>query len=124
MVSPAEEPSSDLLPPAPSPAPGPSSAPRPLPGQPTLHPARISVPRTRTSAIWAGVWFGVVVLVLLIVFVAQNTASVQIKFLWMSGHFSLALALLVAGVAGTVIAMAVAAARIIQLRRLVKQHRD
>jgi len=87
------------------------------------RPERIKVPWTRTSAAWLGIWAGVVALILLIIFVGQNTANVQINFLWMSGHFSLAVALLVAGVCGAVIAMAVAAARIIQLRRMVHRGR-
>ena len=58
---------------------------------------------------------------MLIVFVAQNTGNVRINFLWMDGLIPLALALLIAGVAGAVIAMAVAAARILQLRRLLRR---
>jgi uncharacterized integral membrane protein len=83
----------------------------------------IKVTPTRTSAMWLGVWAGVLVVILLIIFVAQNTASVEINFLWMSGQISLALAMLIAGVAGAIIAMAVAAARIIQLRRMVRRSR-
>jgi uncharacterized integral membrane protein len=79
----------------------------------------VKVPRTRTSAAWFGVWAGAVALVLLIIFVAQNTATVQVNFLWLSGNISLALALLIAGVGGAVVAMAVGAVRIVQLRRLV-----
>jgi uncharacterized integral membrane protein len=48
----------------------------------------------------------------LIVFVAQNTGGVEIGFLWMRGRVPLALALIVAGIAGVVIARAVT-----QLRR-------
>ena len=76
---------------------------------------------TRTSAIWFGVWAGVVALILLIIFVAQNTGNVRLSFLWMEGQISLALAILIAGVCGALIAMAVAAARIIQLRKLVRR---
>ncbi|GAA2516078.1 lipopolysaccharide assembly protein LapA domain-containing protein [Winogradskya humida] len=79
------------------------------------------VPRTRTSAVWFGVWAGVAALVVLIIFVAQNTGGVQISFLWMQGQIPIAVALLIAGVAGAAVAMAVAAARIIQLRRLVRR---
>jgi len=79
------------------------------------------VPRTRTSAVWFGVWAGVAALILLIVFVAQNTGGMQISFLWMEGQIPIALALLIAGVAGALIAMAVASVRIIQLRKLVRQ---
>jgi uncharacterized integral membrane protein len=84
---------------------------------------KIQLGRTRTSAMWLGVWAGVAGVILLIIFVAQNTASVEINFLWLSGSISLALALLIAGVAGAAIAMGVAAARIIQLRRLVRRSR-
>jgi uncharacterized integral membrane protein len=83
----------------------------------------LKVTPTRTSAMWLGVWAGVLVVILLIIFVAQNTASVEINFLWMSGQISLALAMLIAGVAGAIVAMAVAAARIIQLRRMVRRAR-
>jgi uncharacterized integral membrane protein len=85
--------------------------------------SRTEVPRTRTSAVWFGVWAGAAVLILLIIFVAQNTASVEISFLGLSGQISLALALLIAGVGGAIIAMAVAAARILQLRRLLHRRR-
>jgi uncharacterized integral membrane protein len=81
------------------------------------------VPRTRTSAVWFGVCAGAVALILLIVFVAQNTGNVRIEFLWMDGQISLALAMLIAGVCGVLVAMAVASVRIIQLRRLVRRRR-
>jgi uncharacterized integral membrane protein len=92
-------------------------------GRPPPPERPVKVPRTRTSAVWFGVWAGVVALILLIIFVGQNTASVEINFLWLSGRISLALALLIAGVCGAIIAMAVAAARIIQLRRLFRRTR-
>ncbi|MDT4993820.1 MAG: hypothetical protein QOH97_3712 [Actinoplanes sp.] len=106
--------SSDLLPPA---------SPDLLPPAGTEKRVRVRVPWTRVSAAWLGIWTGAVALILLIIFVAQNTANVRIDFLWMSGSVSLAVALLVAGVGGALIAMAVAAARIIQLRRLVHRGR-
>jgi uncharacterized integral membrane protein len=79
------------------------------------------VPRTRISTVWAGVVAGSLALILLIIFVAQNTGSVRIHFLWMTGSFPIAVALLIAGVGGALIAIAVSAARIIQLRRLVRR---
>ena len=85
------------------------------------EPAQVS--RTRTSAVWLGVWAGVVVLILLIVFIAQNTASVRIAFFGLEGSIPLALALLIAGVAGAIIAMAVAGLRILQLRRQIRHGR-
>jgi uncharacterized integral membrane protein len=79
------------------------------------------VPRTRTSAVWFGVWAGAFGLILLIIFVAQNTADVPLSFLWLDGRIPLALAMLIAGVCGAFVAMAVASVRIIQLRRLVRR---
>jgi uncharacterized integral membrane protein len=104
-------PSPDLLPPAPV---EPATEPRHRP---------VSVPRTRTSAVWFGVWAGVAALILLIIFVAQNTKGVEINFLWMHGRIPLALGLLIAGVCGALVAMAVGAIRIIQLRGLVRRGR-
>jgi uncharacterized integral membrane protein len=100
--------------------------PIPAPGTtaPPISPAS-TAPRmfTRISAAWLGVWAGILVVILLIVFIAQNTAGVRIRFLWLDGVIPTALALLIAGVGGAIIAMAVAAARIIQLRRLVRRGR-
>jgi uncharacterized integral membrane protein len=56
----------------------------------------------------------------LIVFVGQNTAPINIQFLWLDGQIPTALALLIAGVGGAVVAMAAAAARILQLRRAIR----
>lgn len=100
--------------------------PIPTPGTTTPPvPPAATAPRmfTRISAAWLGVWAGVLVVILLIIFIAQNTAGVRIRFLWMDGVMPTALALLIAGVGGAIIAMAVAAARIIQLRRLVRRGR-
>ena len=114
-VEPVGETSPDLI--APKPA-GETS-----PDLVAPKPERIQVSHTRTSAAWADIWAGVVVLILLIIFVAQNTASVQISFFALEGSISLALALLIAGVGGAIVAMAVAATRILQLRRMVRRGR-
>jgi len=57
----------------------------------------------------------------MIIFVAQNTGDVPLSFLWLDGRIPLALAILIAGVCGAFVAMAVASVRIIQLRRLVRR---
>jgi uncharacterized integral membrane protein len=81
------------------------------------------VPRTRTGAAWLGICTAAVALVVLIVFMLQNTGSVQVTFLWMHGSVPLALALLTAGVGVAITAMAVGEARIGQLRRVARRHR-
>jgi uncharacterized integral membrane protein len=79
------------------------------------------VPRTRTGATWVGICAAALTFVVLIIFMLQNTRTVEVTFLWMHGTLPLALALLIAGVGVTILAMVVGAARITQLRRLSRQ---
>jgi putative membrane protein len=85
--------------------------------QPLMVPTR-RVPRTRTSATWIGICAAALAVVALIIFMMQNTANVEVTFLWMHGTLPLALALLIAGVGVTILAMIVGTLRITQLRRL------
>jgi uncharacterized integral membrane protein len=81
------------------------------------------VPRTRTSSTWFGICVAALLSVVLIVFMLQNTRSVQVSFLWMDGSLPLALALLIAAVGAAILTMLVGAARITQLRRLSRRQR-
>ncbi|MCW6010905.1 lipopolysaccharide assembly protein LapA domain-containing protein [Micromonospora sp. CPCC 205371] len=81
------------------------------------------VPRTRTGAAWFGICVAALLFVVLIVFMLQNTRSVEVSFLWMQGSLPLALALLIAGVGAAILTMVVGAARITQLRRLSRRQR-
>lgn len=92
---------------------------RPEQQSPTEH----KVPHTRTGAAWFGICAAALAVVVLIIFIAQNTGSVEVTFLWMHGELPLALALLIAGVSTAIVAMAVGAARIAQLRRLFRHQR-
>jgi uncharacterized integral membrane protein len=78
---------------------------------------------TRVSASWTAVVLGVVILILLIIFVAENTKSAQVNFLGVHGRAPTAVVLLIAAVAGAVIVVAVAASRILQLRKRAKRVR-
>lgn len=78
---------------------------------------------SRTSGIWVAVVGLVVLLVLLAIFVLQNTRSVEVTFLGWSGSAPLAAALLIATAAGLLIAVAAGGLRILQLRRRVRQAR-
>jgi uncharacterized integral membrane protein len=75
-----------------------SEAPSPDPHDLTAPPRASRPRRTRVSAAWLGVCFAAIALVVLIVFMLQNTRSVEISFLWLHGNVPLALALLTAGV--------------------------
>jgi uncharacterized integral membrane protein len=61
--------------------------------------------------------------VALIVFLIQNTHTVQVTFLGMTGHTSLALMLLIAAVGGILLTLILGSARIIQLRMAVRRQR-
>jgi uncharacterized integral membrane protein len=79
------------------------------------------VPPTLASAAWISLCTAAVTFVGLIIFMLQNTRSVEVTFLWMHGTLPLALALLIAGVGVAILTMVVGATRITQLRRLSRQ---
>jgi lipopolysaccharide assembly protein A len=92
----------------------PSEAP-PHPGSP--DPLR----RSRTSGAWLGVVVFGLALLLLIIFIAQNTQSVDVAFLGWQGGVPLAVAVLVAALAGLLVAVTAGSLRIWQLRRRVRR---
>ncbi len=94
-----------------------------VPGPPVTSPPAGRAPRTRTGTAWLAVCTAAAALVVLIVFMLQNTRSVEVTFLWMHGSVPLALALLIAGVGVGILAIAVGGARIGQLRRVARRHR-
>jgi uncharacterized integral membrane protein len=100
-----------------------AETPRQLASEP--QPTQIShrMPHTRTGAAWFGICAAALLSVVLIVFMLQNTRSVEVSFLWMHGSLPLALALLIAGVGSAMVAMVVGTARITQLRRLSRRQR-
>ena len=75
--------------------------------------------RTRASAAWVGIGSGVVVLVLLIVFMLQNTEPVRVSFFGLHGSAPLALTLLIAGVGVGLVALISGSLRIAQLRHRI-----
>jgi uncharacterized integral membrane protein len=82
----------------------------------TTSPTR-KVSRTRIGRLWFGVCAGAATLVVLVIFMLQNTRSVEVSFLWMHGSLPLALGLLIAGVGSAIAVMVIGTARITQLRR-------
>ena len=75
-----------------------------------------------TSHVWLALGALAVILVLLVVFLAQNTTRVPLSFLGWEGHPPLAVALLASVAAGLLLAVIAGSLRIVQLRRRV--HRD
>jgi uncharacterized integral membrane protein len=94
------------------------------PAEPT-RPAQPKDPlrRSRTSGAWVGVVVAALLLILLVVFVAQNTDDAHISFLAWDGTAPLAVALLIAAVIGVALTAVVGTLRIWQLRRRVKHDR-
>ena len=88
-------------------------------------PTRASDPLrgSRTSAVWTGVVGLGVLLVLLIIFIAQNTQKAEVHFLGWSGTAPQSVALLIATAAGLALAVIAASLRILQLRRRVRRTR-
>jgi uncharacterized integral membrane protein len=98
---------------------------RPQPAERPGLDARGKVRRTRISGVWVGLVAAGLILILLIIFIAQNLNDAPIHFLGLSGQVSIGLALLLAGVCGLLIAAVPASVRIWQLRKALKKaHRD
>jgi uncharacterized integral membrane protein len=110
--------------------PQPAAPPEPVPPQQAAPPAAAPPPlpqhrikRTRTSGIWVAVGFFAVVLLLLLIFILQNGANVNVSYLGMHGRLPLGVALLLAAVCGVLLVVLAGAARISQLRATARRHR-
>jgi uncharacterized integral membrane protein len=100
----------------------PTEAPEPTPTDPPTETASKDPLRgSRTSGIWAAVVGLGLVLLLLVVFIAQNTQTVNVTFLGWEGTAPLSVTLLVAAIAGLFLAVAAGTLRILQLRRRVRR---
>ena len=107
---------------APTPEDGTAAAPA-APTQPPAArtPGKDPLRGSRTSGVWAGVVAFGVLLLLLIIFIAQNTQSVSVAFLGWDGEAPLAVTLLIAATAGLFLTIAAGSLRILQLRRRVRR---
>jgi len=76
---------------------------------------------SRAGRTWASVVALAIVLVLLVIFIAQNTRSVTVSFLGWEGSTPLAVALLIAAVAALFVAAVAGSLRIWQLRARVRR---
>jgi uncharacterized integral membrane protein len=78
-------------------------------------------PRTRTSAAFQGFVAGALVLILLLIFILENTQSIKVSYFGAGGHLPLGVALLLAAVGGALLVGILGAARIAQVRRHAKR---
>jgi uncharacterized integral membrane protein len=65
--------------------------------------------------------FGLVFLIVMVVFIFQNLHNVKVSFFTASGSLPLALAILLAAVLGALIVLCLGSIRILQLRGTVKR---
>jgi lipopolysaccharide assembly protein A len=79
--------------------------------------------RTRISSAHTALITGIAVLILVLIFVIQNAHAVTVSFLGAHLQLSLAVALLLAAIAGALIMAAVGTARITQLRQTMRRDR-
>ncbi len=75
----------------------------------------------KVSALWIGLIVAAILLILLLIFIAQNSVTVPIHFLGANGHISLAVALLLSAVVAVLLVAIPGSVRILQLRRLVRR---
>ncbi|MDT5013974.1 MAG: hypothetical protein QOD39_134 [Mycobacterium sp.] len=77
---------------------------------------------TRAAALWSALITGFVILIVLLVFIMQNTDSTTINFFGWEWNLPVGVAILLAAVCGGLLTVAVGTARIVQLRRAAKKN--
>jgi uncharacterized integral membrane protein len=77
---------------------------------------------TRAGALWSALIGGFLTLIVLLIFIAQNTVSASFTFFTWHWSLPLGVAILLAAVAGGLLTVAVGTARMLQLRRTAKKH--
>jgi uncharacterized integral membrane protein len=90
--------------------------------RPAKPPAPLEVKRTRTSATYVGVAFGLIVVILVLIIVVQNLGESSVHlFTW---RFKLpeGVIVLASAVAGGLIVFLVSLARVLQLRVMARRH--
>lgn len=84
--------------------------------------ARGRVRATKVTGVWIGLIGTALFLILLVIFVAQNSRRVALHFFGWHGQFSLALTILLSAVIGVLLVAIPGTVRIVQLRRALRQN--
>jgi uncharacterized integral membrane protein len=90
--------------------------------QPAQLPQHV-VKRTRMGGLWLASGSFAVVLLLLLIFILENSKSVDVAYFGAHGHVPLGVALLLAAVLGILMVVIPGSARIVQLRLTARRHR-
>ena len=104
------------------PPPPPPGATVPQPPTKAPPPPESAVHLTRAAALWVALTFGFLILIVLLIFIAQNTESAEFAFIGWHWSLPLGVAILFAAVAGGLLTVAVGAVRMFQLRRAAKKN--
>jgi lipopolysaccharide assembly protein A len=91
--------------------------------QPAAPPAKTGRTQTRIKGMRTGLIAAFAGLIVVIIFIIQNAHAVNISFLGADLRLSLAVALLLAAIAGALIMAVAGTARITQLRRIMRRDR-
>jgi len=98
---------------------------QPVPGPSTPGtsgtPGSAPVRRSRSGGLWVGLILSALVLLLLLVFILQNGAPVQISFFAFEGTLPVGVALLMAAILGILLVAIPGSVRILQLRRAARR---
>lgn len=79
------------------------------------------VKRSRFGELWIGLIIAAVILVLLLVFVLQNSQTVQVDYFGLTGQLPLAVAILLGVAAGALLVALPGTVRILQLRKAARR---
>jgi uncharacterized integral membrane protein len=77
---------------------------------------------TRAAALWSALIAGFVILILLLVFILQNTDSATVHFFAWEWNLPIGVGVLLAAVCGGLLTVFAGTARIVQLRRAAKRN--
>lgn len=101
-------------------SPAPSAPPQTAPAAPL---PQHKIKHTRISGLWVAVGFFAVILLLLLIFILQNSKTVDVSYMGAHGHLPLGVAMLLSAVCGVLLVVLAGAARISQLRTVARRHR-
>jgi uncharacterized integral membrane protein len=85
-------------------------------------PPESAVKFTRAASLWSSLTAGFLILIVLLIFITQNTGSATLAFFGWRWTLPLGVAILLAAVGGGLITVAAGTARIYQLRRAAKKN--
>jgi len=88
-----------------------------------LPPRVRGVKRTRAGGVWVAVALFALILILLLIFILENTQRVDVSYFGVHGHSTLGVALLLAAVLGVLLVAIPATWRIVQLRLAARRQR-